>query len=84
MERAANKAARILQIESLLLAYPEGLKPAEIARKLGGVHRSTITRMLNDLPKHIYVDDMDDGKWKIDWDSYMVNIRLSLHEAMAV
>ncbi|MCB0180788.1 MAG: CRISPR-associated helicase Cas3', partial [Anaerolineae bacterium] len=84
MERAANKAARILQIETLLLAYPEGLKPAEIARKLGGVHRSTITRMLDDLPKHIYVDEFDDGKWKIDWDSYMVNIRLSLHEAMAV
>ena len=83
MDRAANKAARILQVETLLLAYPEGLKPAEIARKLK-VNRSTIGRNLDDLPKHIYVDDLDDGKWKIDWDSYLVNIRLSLHEAMAV
>ena len=83
MERAANKAARILQTEALLLAHPEGLKPVEIARKLG-VNRSTIGRTLADLPKHIYVDDFDDGKWKIDWDSYLINIRLSLHEAMAV
>ena len=83
MERAANKAARILQIEALLLAYPEGLKATGIADRLG-VNRSTIGRDLKDVPKHIYVDDLDDDKWKIDWDTYMVNIRLSLHEAMAV
>jgi CRISPR-associated endonuclease/helicase Cas3 len=83
MERAANKAARILQIEALLLGHPEGLIPVEIARRLG-VHKSTISRCLGDLPKHIYVDDMDDGRWKIDWDAYLVNVRFSLHEAMAV
>ena len=48
MERAANKADRLMQIESLLVTHPEGLTQAEIARRLG-VHRSTIYRYLPDL-----------------------------------
>lgn len=83
MTRAENKAARLLQIEALLLAHPKGLLPAEIARRLV-VHRSTISRCLPDLPKHIYVDDLDEGRWKIDRDAYLVNVRFNLHEAMAV
>ncbi len=31
MKRAANKAERLLQLEQLLLAHPEGLTQAEIA-----------------------------------------------------
>jgi len=41
MERATGKAERLLQIEALLLEFPEGLSQAEIARRLK-VHRSTI------------------------------------------
>lgn len=83
MSRVENKAARLGQIEALLLAHPEGLKPAEIARKLE-VNRSTITRCLPDLPKHIYVDDFDEGRWKIDRSNYLVHLRLTLHESMAI
>lgn len=83
MNRAENKSVRLLQIEALLLAHPEGLIPAEIARKLD-VNRSTITRCLPDLPKHIYVDDQDGDRWKIDRSNYVVNVRFYLHEAMAV
>lgn len=83
MSRVENKAARLGQIEALLLAHPEGLKAAEIARKLD-VNRSTITRCLPDLPKHIYVDDLDEERWKIDRSNYLVHLRLTLHEAMAV
>lgn len=83
MSRVENKAARLGQIEALLLAHPEGLIPAEIARKLE-VNRSTITRCLPDLPKHIYPDDFDEGRWKIDRSNYLVHLRLTLHEAMAV
>lgn len=83
MSKAANKAARLGQIEALLLAHPEGLKAAEIARKLD-VNRSTIGRNLADVPKHIYLDDCDEDRWKIDRSNYLVNVRLNLHEAMAV
>ncbi|MBM4466866.1 MAG: WYL domain-containing protein [Chloroflexi bacterium] len=83
MERAATKAERLLQIEALLLAHPEGLTQAEVARRLG-VNRSTIYRHLPDLTARFAVYETDDGRLAIDRDSYLTNVRLTLHEAMAV
>ncbi|HON89263.1 MAG TPA: HTH domain-containing protein, partial [Spirochaetales bacterium] len=54
MDRAENKASRLLQIEKLLLTHPEGLTQSEIARRLQ-VDRSTINRDLADLPASIYI-----------------------------
>lgn len=82
MERAANKAERLLQIEALLLAHPEGLTQAEIARRLG-VNRSTIHRSLPDLERFC-VYETEDGRLTIDRDHYLMNVRLTLHEAMAL
>ena len=81
MERAQNKASRLIQIENLLLAFPEGLTQAELARRLQ-VDRSTINRYLVDLPKHIYIED--DGRLKLDRTADLINVRLNLHEALAV
>ncbi len=81
MTRAQNKAARLTQIEALLLAHPAGLIPAEIARRLM-VNRSTISRCLPDLPKHIYLDE--DGRWKLDREAYLIHVRFNLHEALAL
>jgi len=83
MARSSTKAARLLQIESLLAAHPEGLTPAEIARRLD-VHRSSVGRYLPDLPKHIFVDDLDGDRWKIDRQADLLNVRLNLHEALAI
>jgi len=83
MSRSSKKANRLLQVEALLLAHPEGLTPSELARKLQ-VNRSTISRYMVDLPGHIYLDDLDGGKWKIDREGYLVNVRFNLHEALAV
>lgn len=80
---STKKASRLNDIELLLLTHPEGFTPAEIARRLG-VDRSTIGRYLPDLPKHIYVDDFDGGRWKLDRSCYLVNVRFNLDEAMAV
>ncbi len=63
MKRAANKAERLLQIEQLLLAHPEGLTQAELARRLG-VDRSTIHRNLADVPGYIYEEE--DGREILD------------------
>ncbi|MFQ3663374.1 MAG: HTH domain-containing protein, partial [Chloroflexaceae bacterium] len=81
MKRAANKAERLLQIEQLLLAHPEGLTQAELARRLN-VNRSTIYRDLADAPGHIYEEE--DGRLKIDRHADLINIRLNLHEALAM
>ena len=83
MSRVQNKASRLAQIEALLLAYPQGMTQAELARRLN-VDRSTINRDIADLPKHIYVDDLADGRLKIDREAYLVNVRLSLHEVLSV
>jgi CRISPR-associated endonuclease/helicase Cas3 len=83
MERATGKAERLLQIESLLLAYPEGLSQAEIARRIG-VNRSTVNRCLPDLTGRFAVHDTEDGRLAIDRDHYLMNVRLTLHESMAL
>lgn len=83
MTRAANKAARLNEIELMLLAHPEGFSQAEIARRLG-VSRSTINRYLPDLPGHVYIDIDDQSKWKIDRQAYLINVRFDLQEAMAI
>ena len=46
------KGERIAQLELLLRSHPEGIRRAEIARRLG-VHRSTISRYVEELSEHI-------------------------------
>lgn len=82
MKRAVNKAERLLQIEALLLAHPEGLSQAEIARRIG-VHRSTINRYLPDLTERFAIYE-EDGRLFIDRSAYLVKVRFTLHEAMAM
>jgi len=83
MERAIGKAERLLQIEVLLLEYPDGLSQAEIARRIG-VNRSTVYRCLPDLTAQFAVYETDDGRLAIDRDHYPTNVRLTLHESMAL
>lgn len=85
MNRAQEKSQRLLQIEQLLWAHPEGLTRAEIARRLS-VNRSTITKYLNKdhLPPSIYDDDLDGNKLKIDRASDLTKATFSLHEVLAI
>ena len=82
MRSAIGKAERLLQIEALLLHYPQGLTRAEIARRTG-VHRSSMTRYLPDL-ESFCIYETEDGRLAIDRDHYLMNVKLTLHEAMAV
>jgi len=85
MNRAQEKSQRLLQIEQLLWAHPEGLTRAEIARRLN-VNRSTITKYLDKdhLPPSIYVDDLDGDKLKIDRSSELTKASFNLHEVLAI
>ncbi len=82
MSQAETKALRLLQIEMLLLAHPEGMTQAQIARKLG-VHRSTVHRYLPDLTQHSAVYE-DEGRLFINRGAHLINMQLNLHEAMAI
>ncbi|MBN1487955.1 MAG: WYL domain-containing protein [Anaerolineae bacterium] len=82
MGRAENKAERLLQIVQLLLAHPEGLQQAEIARRID-VNRSTVTRYLPALGK-FSVYEMDDGRLAVNRDMYETKVALTLHEALAI
>jgi CRISPR-associated endonuclease/helicase Cas3 len=82
MSRADSKAERLLQLEQILLAHPEGLSKAEIARKLG-VHRSTAGRYIDDLSRRLPI--WEDGNLiGINRDDYLTHVRLTIHEGMAV
>lgn len=80
MSDAHTKSARLEAIKKRLLAHPRGLTQAELARDLG-VHRSTIFRSLPDLGEAVYEEG---GRLYIDREAYLVEVRLSLHEALAI
>jgi CRISPR-associated endonuclease/helicase Cas3 len=82
MERSDSKAERLLQLEQILLAHPEGLHKAEIARRLG-VHRSTVGRYIEDLTRRIPIWQ-DGNSLGIDRDDYLTYVRLTIHESMAL
>ncbi len=85
MNRAENKAQRLLQIEKLLWAHPEGLTQSEVARRIG-VNRSTIWKYIesNELPPGVYQDEFDDNKLKLDRAADLTRASFSLHEVMAL
>jgi CRISPR-associated endonuclease/helicase Cas3 len=81
-DEATNKTARLLQIEALLLTHPEGLTQSDVARRLG-VNRSTIHRYMPDLTDQFAIYD-EEGRLVINRDTYVTNVRFTLHEAMAI
>ncbi|MEJ2665122.1 MAG: WYL domain-containing transcriptional regulator [Spirochaetia bacterium] len=82
MEKFERKLERISALEQLLLACPQGLKQAEIARRLG-VHRSTVSRWLTDITGILPVYD-EDGRVMLNRDSYLNNVKLTVHEIMVL
>ncbi len=75
------KAERLTQLELLLLSHPEGMRRAEIARRLG-VHRSTIGRYIEELKHHMDIEEdgfiiKPSGKHDMDM------MKLSVYESLA-
>jgi len=76
-----GKSERLMQLELLLLSHPEGMRRAEIARRLG-VHRSTIGRYVEELQKKVDVWE-DDYTIGISTDESMNMMKLSVYESLA-
>lgn len=75
------KGERVAQLELLLYSHPEGLRRAEIARRLG-VHRSTISRYVDDLKQYIDIYE-ENNLIKIKERTSEENIALSVYESLA-
>ena len=52
MQSSGKKSERMVQLELLLMSHPEGMRRAEIARRLG-VHRATVGRYIDELSTRI-------------------------------
>ncbi|MCB5231333.1 MAG: WYL domain-containing protein [Candidatus Cloacimonetes bacterium] len=75
------KGERVAQLNLLLHSHPEGLRRAEIARRLG-VHRSTISRYIDKLKEYIDIYE-ENNLIKIRSSEKDENISLSLYESLA-
>ncbi len=80
-KRVSMKGERIAQLELLLHSHPEGLRRAEIARRLG-VHRSTISRYVDELKQYIDIYE-ENSLIKIKPHEGNENIALSVYESLA-
>jgi CRISPR-associated endonuclease/helicase Cas3 len=72
-----------MQLEQLLLAHPLGLRRAEIATRLG-VHRATASRYVDELSTGLAITEDDAGRIGINRDCYLNNIKLTIHESLAL
>jgi predicted DNA-binding transcriptional regulator YafY len=75
------KGERVAQLELLLHSHPEGLRRAEIARRLG-VHRSTISRYVDELKQYIDIYE-ENSLIKIKNRDEDESIALSVYESLA-
>lgn len=76
-----GKSERLMQLELLLLSHPEGMRRAEIARRLG-VHRSTIGRYVDELRKKVDIWE-DEYTLGVSTDETMDMMKLSIYESLA-
>lgn len=82
-ERFETKLEQLDRLKEILLAHPEGLHKAELARRLG-VHRSTIPNYLTDLGTLVPVYEPTPNRYAIQRDMYKVEVLLTLDEAVAL
>jgi proteasome accessory factor B len=86
-ERAFGKRdrlARMLRVVAVLRGHPEGIRPAEIARRVGVTPR-TVYRDLTALENEVGVAVWsEDGLWGVVGEEFLPPLKLTLDEAMAV
>ena len=79
-----DRLARMLRVVSVLRGHPEGIRPAEIARRTGVATR-TVYRDLRALEEEVGVAVWsEDGRWGVVSEEFLPPLKLTLDEAMAV
>lgn len=81
MSRGLIKSERLIEMERLY--YQRAYTDIEMAARLG-IDRSTAYRDRATLEAEIPFVKDDDGRWRIDRTKYLSEIRLNLHEALAL
>jgi len=79
-----DRLARMLRVVTVLRGHPDGIRPAEIARRVGVATR-TAYRDLRALEEEVGVAVWsEDGLWGVVSEEFLPPLKLTLDEAMAV
>ena len=79
-----DRLARMLRVVTVLRGHPEGIRPAEIARRVGVATR-TVYRDLTALETEVGVAVWsENGLWGVVDEEFLPPLKLTLDEAMAV
>jgi predicted DNA-binding transcriptional regulator YafY len=79
-----DRTARLMRVMSLLAAHPAGMRPAEIAERLGMSVRN-VYRDLHALEDEVQLPTWSEaGRWGILDSAFLPPLKLTLSEAMAV
>lgn len=79
-----DRLARMLRVAAVLRAHPDGIRPAEIARRVGVTTR-TVYRDLHALEDEVDIKTWSaDGLWGVVSEAFLPPLKLTLDEAMAV
>ncbi len=79
-----DRLARMLRVVSVLRGHPDGIRPAQIARRVGVATR-TVYRDLTALETEVGVAVWSEGGlWGVVGEEFLPPLKLTLDEAMAV
>ena len=79
-----DRLARMLRVVTVLRGHPDGIRPSEIARRVGVATR-TVYRDLHALEDEVGVAVWsEDGLWGVVSEEFLPPLKLTLDEAMAV
>ena len=79
-----DRLARMLRVAAVLQAHPDGIRPPEIARRVGVTTR-TVYRDLHALEDEVDIKTWSaDGLWGVVSEAFLPPLKLTLDEAMAV
>ena len=79
-----DRTARLMRVAGLLAAHPDGMRPKDIAERLGMSVRN-VYRDLRALETEVKLPTWaEDGRWGILESAFLPPLKLTLSEAMAV